>query len=97
MTSCTSTANSQARFERLLATIRALDPSVTVLRETREPAGDVRAVQRLTARSSATPATFIDPAADPAIVAALDEMARTYETAWLDEPIPALAGHTPRE
>lgn len=23
-------------------------------------------------------------------------MARTYETAWLDEPIPALAGHTPR-
>ena len=90
-------ANSEARFERVLATIRALDPSVTVLRETREPAGDVRAVQRLTARSSATPATFIDPAADPAIVAALDEMARTYETAWLDEPIPALAGHTPRE
>ena len=72
-------ANSEARFERVLATIRALDPSVTVLRETREPAGDVRAVQRLTARSSATPATFIDPAADPAIVAALDEMARTYE------------------
>ena len=24
-------------------------------------------------------------------------MARTYEEAWLDEPIPALAGHTPRE
>ena len=37
-------ANSEARFERVLATIRALDPSVTVLRETREPAGDVRAV-----------------------------------------------------
>ena len=31
-------ANSEARFERVLATIRALDPSVTVLRETREPA-----------------------------------------------------------
>src|SRR6478609_1055200 len=39
-------ANSGARFERVLATIRALDPSVTVLRETREPAGDVRAVRR---------------------------------------------------
>ena len=61
------------------------------------PAGDVRAVQRLTARSPATPATFIDPAANPAIAAALQEMARTYEAAWLDEPIPALAGHTPRE
>jgi hypothetical protein len=90
-------ANSEARFERVLATIRALDPSVTVLRETREPAGDVRVVQRLAARSSATPATFLDPAADPAIAAALEEMARTYEAAWLDEPIPALAGHTPRE
>ncbi len=88
-------ANSEARFERVLATIRALDPSVRVLRETREPAGDVRAVQRLAARSSATPATFIDPAANPAIAAALEEMARTYEAAWLDEPIPALAGHTP--
>jgi tetratricopeptide (TPR) repeat protein len=90
-------ANSETRFERVLATIRALDPSVTVLSETREAAGDVRAVQRLAARRSATPATFIDPAADPGTAAALDEMARKYETAWLDEPIPALAGHTPRE
>jgi tetratricopeptide (TPR) repeat protein len=90
-------ANSEARFERVLVTIRALNPSVTVLSETREPAGDVRAVQRLAARSSAAPAPFLDPAANPAIATALDEMARTYEAAWLDEPIPALAGHTPRE
>ena len=40
---------------------------------------------------------FLDPAADPAIAAVLEEMARTYEAAWLDEPIPALAGHTPRQ
>ena len=72
-------ANSEARFERVLVTIRALNPSVTVLRETREPAGDVRTVQRLATRSPATPATFLDPAADPGIAAALDEMARTYE------------------
>ena len=90
-------ANSEARFERVLVTIRALNPSVTVLSETREPAGDVRAVQQLAARSSPTPAPFLDPAANPAIATALDEMARTYEAAWLDEPIPALAGHTPRE
>ena len=49
-------ANSEARFERVLATIRALDPSVTVLRETREPAGDVRAIRRLAARGSTMPA-----------------------------------------
>jgi hypothetical protein len=90
-------ANSEARFERVLAAIRALDPSVTMLRESREPAGDLRAVQRLAARSSAAPAQFLDPAADPAIAAALEEMAGNYEAAWLDEPIPALDGHTPRE
>jgi len=91
-------ANSETRFERVLATIGKLDPSATVLHETRDPAGDLRAVQRLTARSAAAPATtFLDPAADPAIAAALKEMARNYETAWLDEPIPALAGHTPRD
>jgi tetratricopeptide (TPR) repeat protein len=90
-------ANSEARFERVLAAIRALDPSVTMVRESRNPAGDLRAVQRLTARSSAPPATVLDPAADPAIAAALAEMAGKYEAAWLDEPIPALDGHTPRE
>ena len=91
-------ANSAARFERVLATIRTLDPAVTILSDTREPAGDVRAVQRLTARSPATTSTqLLDPATNPAIAAALDEMARKHETAWLDEPIPALANHTPRQ
>jgi hypothetical protein len=90
-------ANSEARFDRVLATIGKLDPSATVLHEARDPAGDVRAVERLAARGAAAPATFLDPAADPALAAALDEMTRNYEAAWLDEPIPALAGHTPRE
>jgi tetratricopeptide (TPR) repeat protein len=91
-------ANSAARFERVLATIHTLDPSATVLRDTREPAGDVRAVQQLAARNPATtPAHSLDPATNPAIAAALEDMARKHETAWLDEPIPALAGHTPRQ
>ena len=47
-------ANSMIRFERVLATVRALDPSVTVLSDTREPAGDLRAVQRLAGRGPAT-------------------------------------------
>ena len=91
-------ANSTTRFERVLATIRMLDPSVTVLRDTRQPAGNIRAVQRLAAHSPTptTPAQRLDPT-DPAIAAALDDMMRKYEQAWLDEPIPALAGHTPRQ
>src|SRR5664280_1142522 len=40
-------ANSEARFERVLARIGKLDPSATVLHETRDPAGDLRAVQQL--------------------------------------------------
>lgn len=90
-------ANSEARFERVLAAIFALHPSATVLNEAREPAGDVHAVRQLAARGSATSPQLLDPSADPAIAAALDEITREYETAWLDEPIPALAGHTPRE
>ena len=89
-------ANSMIRFERVLATVRALDPSVTVLSDTREPAGDLRAVQRLAGRGPAASGQVLDPATDPAIAAALDEMARKHEAAWLDEPIPALAGQTPR-
>ena len=49
-------ANSEARFERVLAAIGTLDPSVTVLRETREPAGDIHAVQQLAARRPTPPA-----------------------------------------
>ena len=91
-------ANSEARFERVLATIGKLDPSATVLHETRDPAGDLRAVQQSAARSpAASAATVLDPTADPAIAAALAEMTSKYEAAWLDEPIPALAGHTPRD
>ena len=90
-------ANSAARLERVLATVHALAPSAAVLSDTRQPADDLRAVQELAGRSAATPAELLDPATDPAIAAALDEMVRNYEAAWLDEPIPALAGHTPRE
>jgi len=33
---------------------------------------------------------------DPEVAAAVDDFIRKYETKWLDEPIPALDGHTPR-
>ncbi|GLV08481.1 hypothetical protein MyChFU_18010 [Mycobacterium intracellulare subsp. chimaera] len=84
-------ANSVARFERVLATVRALDPPVTVLRETREPASDLRAIRQLSEGNSP------DELLDPGIAAALDELARKHETAWLDESVPALAGRTPRQ
>jgi hypothetical protein len=33
----------------------------------------------------------------PEVAAMLDEFIREYETRWLDEPIPALNGHTARQ
>ena len=42
------------------------------------------------------PTNELDPD-DPEVAAVLGQMARQYEQAWLDDAIPALAGHTPRE
>ena len=90
-------ANSETRFARALTTICALDPSSTLVSQTREPAADVDAVSRLAARDAASPGALLDPATDPAVAAALEEIIRRHEAAWLDESIPALAGYTPRE
>ncbi len=40
---------------------------------------------------------MLDPGASPEVAAALEEMVRSFEEAWLDEEIPALSGRTPRE
>jgi len=90
-------ANSETRFDRTIATIRRLDPSATLTSETREPAGDLRAMQESAASSSRPPAELLDPASDPAVAAALKEMVLNFEEAWLDDTIPALSGHTPRQ
>ncbi len=34
---------------------------------------------------------------DPRLAAAFEEFIRDYEIKWLDEPIPALDGHSPRQ
>ena len=89
--------NSAARFDRVLAAVRDIAPSATVLSETREPCGDARALSRLAEREPA--GELPDPVAadDPELAAALTTVARQYEAAWLDEAIPALGGHTPRQ
>lgn len=82
--------NSEARLDRVLDTLRKLDPTLTVVDETRQSAHEAAA---------STPSGVVEPLdpADPEIAAALDGFVRDYERKWLDEPIPALAGHTPRQ
>lgn len=85
--------NSEQRMDDVLAKLFGLDPTITVVEDTRESVGDVR---EFAERFPNTGEEVPDPQ-DPEMAAVLDDFVRTYETNWLDEPIPALAGHTPRQ
>lgn len=87
--------NSAVRFERVLSVVLDLDPSLTVVSQTREPAATVEEVARLSA-GQAPPGAIPDPQ-NPEVAAALEQVTLQYEQAWLDEAIPALSGRTPRE
>jgi hypothetical protein len=67
-----------------------------VLDDTRHLVPDAREAAALAAQLPATGEDAVD-LNDPAMAAALDDFIRSYETRWLDEPIPALDGHTPRQ
>ncbi|BBY73563.1 hypothetical protein MPRF_04620 [Mycolicibacterium parafortuitum] len=85
--------NSEERMDRVLETLERLDPGMRVVDETRTPMDDPR---RMAARMPATAQGAVDPD-DPQVVALLDKMILDYEEKWLDESIPALDGHTPRQ
>jgi len=94
----TITANSERRLDAVLATVRELQPSLKLIAEERIPMGDARTAARL---AETLPASARDAAAAfndlPEVRTALAERMRSYEEQWLDLPIPALAGRTPRE
>ncbi len=88
--------NSEKRMDRVLATLARLDPTINVLDDSRRPMRDAREAAELARQLPAADEDALDPD-DPKVAAALDEFIRDYETKWLDEPIPALDGHTPRQ
>lgn len=90
--------NSEARMDRVLATLGALQPALTVIDQLRRPAEEVREAIGRAVPDGGTqpPGVRLDPSR-PEVAAALAQMIRQYEETWLDEPIPALAGRTPRE
>lgn len=87
-------ANSEARMERILAKVHELQPELTLITETRRPASDLMEAMSRAPLSGSGSAADLD---DPAVKAALEEFIRAQEVTWLDEPIPALGGVTPRE
>ncbi|MFP5283682.1 MAG: SEC-C domain-containing protein [Actinomycetes bacterium] len=92
------TANSEPRLDGALATVRRLQPSLVLRSEERLPMGDLRQAARL---AETLPSTAQQASADlndlPEVRAALAQHMRAYEEQWLDLPVPALAGRTPRE
>jgi tetratricopeptide (TPR) repeat protein len=90
--------NSEARLDRVIDTIRSLQPSATVLDESREPVSDLHAAAGPAGPGSPPvgAGNLLDPT-DPDLAPFVEQLALQYEQSWLDEPIPALAGHTPRQ
>lgn len=83
--------NSNERMDRVLATVGALDPAMSVLEDSRRPMGDTREL------AEQLPVSGDDAPDGPEVAAALEEFVRDYETKWLDRPLPALEGRTPRQ
>ncbi|WP_159924203.1 SEC-C domain-containing protein [Rhodococcus sp. WAY2] len=86
-------AMNEPRFESLIDAVGAADPGARLREQTRTPAAELMAQAQ---DNGVLPAQPVDPE-DPEIATALDEHIRGYEQQWLDEAIPALGGHTPRE
>jgi tetratricopeptide (TPR) repeat protein len=87
--------NSTERTDRVLATLVRLDPAMRVIDDSRRPIRDARKAAEL-AEEMGPPEGALN-AEDPEVAEMLDEFIREYEAKWLDEPIPALDGHTPRQ
>lgn len=86
--------NSEARMDRVLDSLLTLESGLVVMSQTRHPARDV--AEAMSRAPGGVPAATLDPD-DPQLAEALEQFSRAHEQAWLDEPIPALAGVTPRE
>jgi tetratricopeptide (TPR) repeat protein len=90
--------NSEPRIDRVLDQLRTFELELEVVTQSRRPASDQRQVAALAAAYPAEARdTAPSPDDNPEMAAMLDQFIRDYEQRWLDEPIPALAGHTPRQ
>ena len=92
--------NSEARLDRVLATLRTLARSLTIIDEVRRPAHEINdsmgRAGHPPSNGGETSTNGLDPS-DPELAVVLGQITRQYEQAWLDDSIPALAGQTPRQ
>ena len=86
-------ANSTKRAARLERSLRKAAPGATLIR--REARDIDEAIAE--ARDGPGGSEALDPAEHPEVARALDAFVRRLEVGWVDEPIPALGGLTPRQ
>lgn len=86
-------ANSTKRAARLERLLLKAAPGATLIR--REERAIDEAIAEARDRSGGSEA--LDPAEHPEVARALDEFIQRLEMGWVDEPIPALGGLTPRQ
>jgi hypothetical protein len=93
----TITANSETRQDAALARVRELQSSITLVARERTPLRNAREAVRLANTLPASQPQL--PALEdlPEVRATVAEHIRSYEEQWVDLPIPALDGRTPRE
>jgi hypothetical protein len=82
---------SEERLDRVLSLLRAELEGATVVTDDRRP---IDSTMRPPRESLERPPAIPD---DPAVREAVDEWLERREIQWCDEPVPALAGLTPRE
>ena len=85
--------NSAKRAARLERTLLSAAPGATLLRRDEQTMADASEK----ARAEGTLRAPLDPESDPAVAAAMEEFIRGYEERWVNEPVPALGGLTPRK
>ena len=89
--------NSDERMDRVIDAVGRMSPGLVLLSDERTPTDSPFAIAGSEAGGvMGGPSGMLDPS-DPAMAAIMDEYIRGYETSWLDEEIPALAGLTPRQ
>lgn len=91
-------AISDRRIDRVLHTIREIDPAAVVRTESRQPVADTQVARRLSSQRPPNESPFVKPqSAPPEVQEALAAYMQNYEQEWLDLPVPALSGLTPRQ
>jgi len=86
-------AMNEPRFDALLAAVHEMDPEARLLGEERNVPDLSGPSPEVAAPGGPAPAEDLPPEAMEAVA----QFIRGHEQAWIDEQIPALGGHTPRE